>query len=189
LSLVLVTDSTGAPKDWVNFEIAAAYYSRDKILWETGEKIKKFTGGINARTGERSYLEISSILGVSGPIFGESFYLKESVYADRPILYGRDRHLCAYCGDKFEPKELTIDHVYPRSRGGKNTWVNCVTACKPCNLRKRNRTPEEAHMPLLYVPYSPNAFEKMILRNRRILADQMDFLIARVPKSSRLLAA
>lgn len=187
MSLVLITDSAGSPKDWVNHEIAAAYYARDKVLWETGKTVRQFTGGINAKTGERSYLEISSILGVSGPVFGAEYFTKQSVYADRMILYARDRNLCAYCGTHFENKDLTIDHVLPKSKGGKNTWTNCVAACKPCNLRKGSKTPEQAKMPLLYVPYAPNVFEKTILRNRRILACQMEFLVARVPKNSRVL--
>ena len=61
-----------------------------------------------------------------------------------------------------------------------------VTACRSCNQRKGNRTPEQAGMPLLYLPYRPNRWEGMILRNRRILADQMEFLLAGVPTTSRL---
>jgi 5-methylcytosine-specific restriction endonuclease McrA len=65
--------------------------------------------------------------------------------------------------------------------------MNVVTACRPCNHRKSSRTPEQAHMPLLYTPYVPSLWEDFILRNRRILADQMEFLMAHVPSSSRLL--
>ena len=64
--------------------------------------------------------------------------------------------------------------------------MNLVTACGPCNGRKADRTPEEAGMPLVYLPYVPSLHEDMILRGRRILADQMDFLLASVPRSSRL---
>lgn len=187
MSLVLITDSSGTPKDWANHEDAVCYYARNKVLWEIGETVKEFLGGISAKTGKRSKLQVSSILGVSGPLLGDSFYSRESVYADRGIMYARDLHLCAYCGVQFDGKSLTIDHILPKSKGGLNTWTNCVTACKSCNLRKGNKTPEQANMPLLYVPYVPNVFEKMILRNRRILADQMEFLISRVPKHSRIL--
>jgi 5-methylcytosine-specific restriction endonuclease McrA len=65
--------------------------------------------------------------------------------------------------------------------------MNVVTACRGCNVRKANRTPEEAKMPLIYAPYVPNRFEGFILRNRRILTDQMQFLLASVPRHSRLL--
>lgn len=186
MSLVLITDSAGTPKDWVNHEVACCYYARGKVLWENGNTIRAFHGGISSETGEQSVIDISSIIGVSGPIFGHDFYSRETIYAERSILYSRDRNMCAYCGDVLEFKNLTIDHVLPKSRKGKNTWVNCVTACKTCNMRKGNKTPEEAKMHLLYVPYAPNVFEKMILKNRKILADQMEFLMSRVPKNSRL---
>jgi hypothetical protein len=64
--------------------------------------------------------------------------------------------------------------------------MNCITACKSCNGRKGNRLPEEAGLDLLYLPYVPSLHEDMILRGRRILADQMEFLLASVPRSSRL---
>lgn len=184
MAMVLVTDSAGTPREWADLETACCYYARDKILWEIGSEIKIFRGGVN-RAGERSVITVSSIIGVNGPVQAERMR-KTSPYPERSILYSRDAHICAYCGDSFEYNTLTIDHVIPKSRGGKNTWVNCVTACRPCNNRKGSRTPEEANMKLLYVPYVPNVFEKMILKNRRILADQMDFLKARVSKDSRI---
>lgn len=186
MTSILITDSSGAPKDWVDFETAACYYARSKVLWEIGSKVKTFHGGLN-KDGERSQIDIFSILGVSGPLLGDKFYEKTSVHTERTILYARDRNMCAYCGDVIPSHKLTIDHIMPTSRKGKNIWMNTVSACKPCNLRKADRTPEEANMPLLYVPYIPNAFEKMIMRNRSILSDQMEFLLARVPKNSRLL--
>jgi hypothetical protein len=182
---ILITDSAGQPKDWVNFETAVCYYARDKVLWEVGSKVKTFFGGHNAK-GEVSRIDISSILGVTGPLFGDEFFKRTSIHTERVILYGRDQHMCAYCGTILPPHRLTIDHVLPKSKGGKNIWMNTVSSCKPCNHKKGNRTPEQAAMPLLYVPYVPNAFEKMILKNRNILGDQMEFLMARVPKSSRL---
>ena len=60
------------------------------------------------------------------------------------------------------------------------------TACRSCNTRKGGQSPEQARMPLLYVPYVPNRHEHFILRNRRILADQMEYLLAGVPRTSRL---
>ena len=59
-------------------------------------------------------------------------------------LFLRDAFCCQYCGS---PDELTFDHVIPRSRGGRTSWENIVTACAPCNLRKGGRTPREASMP------------------------------------------
>ncbi|MEQ1566840.1 MAG: HNH endonuclease [Myxococcota bacterium] len=71
----------------------------------------------------------------------------------------RDRHTCAYCGATDLARELTIDHVLPRSRGGCTTWENVVTACAPCNRRKGNRTPAEALMRLGVTPRAPSALQ------------------------------
>ena len=186
MSQVLITDSAGMPKDWVSYEDAVCYYAKHKVLWDVGATIKTFYGGINAY-GEQSSIDISSIVGVTGPLFGDKFLNRvNNQFTVREILYARDRNVCAYCGDLFGDRELTIDHIIPRSKGGRHFWNNTVSACKPCNSAKGCKTPEEARMPLLYVPYAPSVFEKMILKNRKILADQMEFLLARVPKTSRL---
>jgi len=63
----------------------------------------------------------------------------------------RDRHTCQYCGRKGN----TVDHILPRSRGGKDVWTNCVCACSYCNTRKNNRTPAEANMKLIRKPKKP----------------------------------
>jgi 5-methylcytosine-specific restriction endonuclease McrA len=70
-------------------------------------------------------------------------------------VLNRDNHSCRYCGRLLPSAELTLDHVLPRSRGGKNTWENVVAACKPCNHRKGNRTPAEARMHLIRQPFRP----------------------------------
>ena len=106
------------------------------------------------------------------------------VKLSRREVFARDRHTCQYCGRQTH--DLTLDHVTPRHRGGAHSWENLVTACKPCNHRKSSRTPEQAGMPLLYAPYVPSLWEDFILRNRRILADQMEFLMAHLPRNSRL---
>ena len=67
-------------------------------------------------------------------------------------------------------------HVLPKSRGGTDRWENVVAACKRCNWNKDNRTPEEAGMPLLAIPFRPNSWEWHFLAKERILADQMDYL-------------
>ena len=77
----------------------------------------------------------------------------------------------------------------PVSQGGRDIWMNVVTACRHCNQRKSGRTPEQAGMELLYAPYVPNKAEYLILCNRNILADQMDFLAQHVSAHSRLKTA
>ena len=74
---------------------------------------------------------------------------REASGMKRLRIYMRDKFRCQYCGEKRTPAELTLDHIFPRSRGGDNTPVNIVAACLRCNNRKGNRTPEEARMPLL----------------------------------------
>lgn len=71
----------------------------------------------------------------------------------RRNVFQRDRHTCQYCAYKGE--QLSIDHVIPRSRGGQDTWENVITACIRCNVRKGNRTPKEADMPMASVPRRP----------------------------------
>ena len=110
MSLVLVVDKSGMPKDWVNHEMAACYYAKEKVLWELGTKIKTMRGGHNQH-GEQSRIDISCIIGVSGPILGDKFYNTQTVFADRMTLYSRDRHMCAYCGNVFSASQIGRAHV------------------------------------------------------------------------------
>jgi len=78
---------------------------------------------------------------------------------NRNRLFRRDNYTCVYCGNK---KNLTVDHVMPKSRGGQNTWLNLVTCCSHCNRVKDNRTPEEAGMKFLKQPYEPSIFSEVV---------------------------
>jgi len=69
-------------------------------------------------------------------------------------IFNRDRYTCQYCGK--ETRQLTLDHVIPRYRGGEHTWENVVSACIPCNRRKAGRTPKEAGMSLICHPSPPH---------------------------------
>jgi len=80
---------------------------------------------------------------------------KKDVPFTRKNLCHRDRYSCQYCGRKMPREELTIDHVVPRSRGGRTGWTNCVLACVECNVRKGNRTLEAARMSLIRPPVRP----------------------------------
>ncbi|MBX2803612.1 MAG: HNH endonuclease [Myxococcales bacterium] len=71
----------------------------------------------------------------------------------------RDGFACRYCGWEGTSAQLTIDHVLPRSRGGRTSWENVVAACAPCNRRKGDRTPAEANMPLDPPPRAPSALQ------------------------------
>lgn len=85
----------------------------------------------------------------------ESLPKTEVVFSRKNLLL-RDRYTCQYCGKYLKnPKERTIDHVIPKSRGGKTVWTNVVLCCKKCNLKKGDRTPEEAGLKLLKKPKAP----------------------------------
>jgi len=82
-------------------------------------------------------------------------FINGSLNPSRNNIMWRDKNQCQYCGVIQASRELTIDHVLPRSRGGKNTWTNLVACCKKCNQKKRDRTPIEASMALLNKPVKP----------------------------------
>ena len=148
-------------------------YARNRVCWEAGAERFRIYGGVSAHTGRRSSVEIGSIIAVADR--SRRFAAGVPLLNNR-TLFERDENLCMYCGGQFSSSQLTRDHVVPVSRGGDNVWENCVTACRRCNQAKDDRTPEQAGMKLLAVPYTPNLAEYLILQNRRILADQMDFL-------------
>jgi 5-methylcytosine-specific restriction endonuclease McrA len=79
-------------------------------------------------------------------------------------IYTRDKFTCQFCGKSFTSEDLTFDHVTPRSRGGKTTWENIVTACVECNMHKADRTPAEAKMLLLRQPKKPAYLPAMTVK-------------------------
>ncbi len=70
-------------------------------------------------------------------------------------IYARDSSRCQYCGKKYPTTELSLDHVIPRSQGGRSTWENVVRCCIKCNVKKGGRTPEQAHLHLVVKPHKP----------------------------------
>jgi 5-methylcytosine-specific restriction endonuclease McrA len=90
-----------------------------------------------------------------------TIYRSSVAFTKRNVLI-RDRFQCAYCGARRE--KLSIDHIIPKSRGGKMTFENCVAACRPCNLKKGGRTPNEARMYLKVRPTQPTISEFLRLK-------------------------
>ena len=168
--LVLKLDVSGLPVRWISWQDAACIYSRKRVNWEAGEDFFVLTGGM--RNGHRTQLRVNTIIAVADRSrrFGQTPHLSNQA------LFARDHNTCLYCGQRHGFARLSRDHVHPRARGGQDVWENVATACRDCNGRKDCRTPEEAKMPLLAVPYAPNMSEHLILQNRNILADQMSFL-------------
>ena len=182
---VLALDVSGKPHAWLSLEDAITYYAKDQVAWTLGKELATLRGGFRRVDGTRSEITTSSIIAIKGDGFSPKKY--RDVPLSNRTLFGRDRYVCAYCGKQHALKECSREHIVPVSKGGPDTWMNVVTACRRCNHHKGAKTLEQANMELLYVPYVPNHSEEMILRNRSILADQMDYLIATVPKHSRLL--
>lgn len=170
--LILRLSKSGMPQQWLDIEHAARLYAQNKVLFELGQQYRHLLGGMN-RIGRQSKLTLSSIIACDGQV---RFSHTTSIALTNRYLFRRDNHICLYCGMTFPAGRLTRDHIIPRSRGGKDIWSNVATACNRCNHAKGARTPEEANMPLLAVPFKPNLHEQFYLMNRRILSDQMDFL-------------
>lgn len=184
-SHVLQLDIQGTPQAWISLEQAAVHVATGSVAWVDGcGPLATLRGGFNVARGRQSVIDVFPIMALRGasrvnlfdvvPAFGK---LK---------LFRRDRMTCAYCGQRFHERDLQCEHILPESRGGRWTWMNLVTACGPCNGRKADRTPEEAGMPLVYLPYVPSRFEAFLLEGRHIRADVHEWLAARLPKGSRL---
>lgn len=182
---VLALDFAGAPHRWINVRDAARYYATDMVAWAIGTNEFLLRGGTQRSTGMRSLIRASSIIAIKGKDFIVRHFDRVPTLT-KQMLLARDRYICAYCAQRFEPDDLDMEHIIPSSKGGADSWMNLVAACKACNRHKGNRTPEAAGLKLHYVPYTPNRHEAFILRNRRILQDQMEFLLRGVPKCSRV---
>jgi len=182
---VLALDISGVPRQWISADDAITYHAKSAVAWSLGEIVARYHGGYQ-EDGTQSYLETPSIIAIRGHGFNPQKHAKVGI--SNRTLFGRDRNICAYCGGHFANfRELSRDHIIPRSRGGPNTWMNIVTSCRKCNARKGDRLLKEVGMELIYVPYVPCHYENLILQSRTILADQMDYLMAGLPRNSRVL--
>lgn len=182
--LILRTDVSGMPLEWIHFQTAIKLYYSQQVAYTCGTPLFLIRGGYNAKTGKRSQIELNSIIAT----YGSKQQLMDYYvpHLSNATLFRRDDQVCLYCGERFHERNLSRDHVRPLVKGGQDVWENVVTACKVCNSRKGGRTPEEAHMPLLAVPFQPTYAEFIFLQGRNILADQMEFLSAHFPRSSKL---
>lgn len=81
---------------------------------------------------------------------------KATLRLSRKAIYARDDNTCYICGHRFSEKKLTIDHIVPQSRQGKNTWENLITCCQDCNWKKGNKTLQELGVKPKFAAYKPN---------------------------------
>ena len=181
---ILRTDVSGMPIEWVSFKDAVRFHFNSQIAYTCGADIMEIHGGINAKTDTRSIVNVNSIIAT----FGSNKTLANNYESplNNRTLFNRDNHICLYCGNKFSPINLSRDHVTPLFQGGKDLWVNVVSACKRCNNAKAGRTPEQANMELLAIPFTPTQAEYIFLQGKVILYDQMKFLKQHFPRKSPL---
>jgi len=184
---VLRTDVAGMPLEWIDYRVAATLYHSGHVAYSCGSPIYVVRGGNNARTGLLSIIEVSSIIATRGDT--RKVDRNRGRYTpplNNRTLFRRDANLCLYCGNRFRNSELTRDHVTPLSRGGLDVWTNVVAACKRCNNHKGGYTPEHAGMQLLAVPFTPTYAEYIYLKGRKVLIDQMEYLLSHFPRTSPL---
>lgn len=127
------------------------YATHDLVSWNDVSKARAAVGDLMIRSARMALLppeviQLTSYTGVG----------QRTVVFSRKNLFKRDRYTCQYCGSQPGTEELTIDHLIPRSRGGKSVWENAVLACVACNAKKADRTPEQAGMKLRKVPIKPS---------------------------------
>ena len=181
---ILRTDASSTPLEWIGYQDAVRFYYTGQVAYTCGENTYRIHGGINARTGRQSVIDINSIIATHGnnPRLHQNYVPPLNNLA----LFKRDAFLCMYCGGRFHRRHLSRDHIIPLSMGGKDDWKNVVAACRSCNNAKAGHTPEQAKMHLLAIPFTPTHAEYVYLQARNILADQMVFLRNHFPRNSRL---
>ena len=184
---VLRTDVTGMPMEWIGYQDAVRMIVLGQVSYALGRVLYELHGGVSALTGCQTVIPVNAILATQGSHpNAHQFYNRYTPPLSNRALFRRDENICLYCGNQFHHSELSRDHVKPLAQGGVDNWVNVVTACKRCNNHKGSRTPEQAGLQLLAIPFAPTHAEYVYLQGRRILADQMEFLIAHFPRHSVL---
>lgn len=183
--LILAVDKGGRPAEWINWQKAVSHYIGGDVMWTVGDPAIVLHGGVN-KLGVQSALDLHPVIALGGA--DASLYEKASISLSNQALFARDRHICLYCGIQYHKSYLSRDHVVPQARGGPDVWENVVTSCKPCNHRKACKTPEEASLELLALPFAPSHIEGLLLSNKRVLADQMDYLMAQRPNARKNLS-
>lgn len=147
--------------------VLTPHYARHKVVgWQAAiTMVYKGTVDIVAEYEEtvRSpsvEMKIPAVLRLKKPTPS----MMRAVRFSKENVFARDVGVCQYCGLKLVLLKATIDHVIPKSRGGRKNWENAVTACKPCNSRKGRKTPHEAGMTLRRLPFRPKSLPIAALR-------------------------
>jgi len=184
---VLRTDIAGMPLEWIDYREAVRLYHAEQVAYDCGTRLYTIFGGVSSLSGEQSRIAVNSIIATHGT--AKSLSRNRDKYVpplNNRTLFKRDGNLCLYCAMRFPTRDLTRDHITPISQGGLDLWTNVATACRRCNNYKGGRTPEQASMELIAVPFTPTYAEYIYLKGRRVLADQMQYLLAHIPRTSPL---
>jgi len=152
----------------ITWKRAVALMSKGKVeVLKYGDKVVKTIKG--------DLLRIPAVLKLVHLV--RTIFKARVPFSKRNIMV-RDDFSCVYCGRSNAESHLTIDHVLPKSKGGKSTWENCVTSCKPCNAKKGHRSCVEARMYIKKRPWAPTISEFVKLKVKtlglgNLLADLM----------------
>ena len=126
---VLRTDVAGMPLEWIDYKEAARLYHQNQVAYTCGSLLYQLYGGTNAITGQRTVLDVNSIVATIGHTGNPGNTRHDYVPPlNNQTLFRRDAYLCMYCGVRFPSRELSRDHIRPFSQGGHDVWTNVVTA-------------------------------------------------------------
>lgn len=142
---VLVLNATYEPINIVSLKRAIVL-----LLKEKAEIVEALDAELHA---ENAHVPVPAVIRL---VYYVRIPRRLGIPLSRRTILARDHYTCQYCGATPGKADLSVDHVVPRSRGGETTWENVVAACRRCNVRKGNRTPEEAGMELRSVPGRPH---------------------------------
>lgn len=135
-----------AISDWINGKVEIIEEYEDKIIH------KKYDKYFNTFSNIIKMPAVIRLLHFVKPNKNIKFFQSFT----RHNVYNRDNGKCQYCGIKISLREMTYDHVYPKSKGGQTCWSNIVCCCLNCNSKKDNNTLQEVGMTLLNKPYAPS---------------------------------
>jgi hypothetical protein len=181
---VLQLDISGRPQAWISPREAAILYASDAVAWTLGETFQVLRGGTQRATGRQSRIEVHPIVAVRGTVPSRAW--RQTPALTNPKLLLRDRQVCAYCGGHFHLDELTREHIVPVSRG-RAGQLDELHHRLPRLQRPQGQPPARRSAHVAAVPaLRAQPARRHDPARRRIVADQMEFLLASVPRSSRL---
>ena len=174
------------PLEWIDYKEAARLYHQGQVAYACGSPLYVLHGGTNARPGHaRRWRSVRSLPRLATPPTRATRGMTMFRRSTTRRCSGATA-TCACTARALFLSDLSRDHIRPFSQGGQDTWSNVATACRRCNNAKASRTPEQAKMQLIAVPFTPTYAEYIFLKGRRVLADQMQYLLAHFPRSSPL---